>query len=86
MPVWAFIPLILVAMLACPVSMWVMGKVTRRKMSCAACEGSTQETHIHTVEGLEARKAALEQEIAAVTRQIGAGRQAADSTVSGVGR
>ncbi len=78
--------MIVVAMLACPVSMWVMGKVTRRKMSCAACDTSAQETHIHTANGLEARKAALEREIAEVTREIEAGRQVVGSAGSGVGR
>jgi hypothetical protein len=86
MPLWAFIPLILVAMLACPISMWVIDKFTRRKMSCAACNASAQENHIHTPEELKVRKAALEREIAEVTREIEARKRVTGVKGSGVGR
>lgn len=64
MSAWVFIPLVLVALIACPLSMWVMGRVTRRKVSCAMCGMVPQENHTHDRESLEARKAAIEKEIA----------------------
>ena len=73
MPIWALAPLVLVALLACPVSMWVMGKVMRRRMSCPVCAVGNQDTvgkHSHDVTSLEARKAAREREIAEVTSKI----------------
>ena len=70
MPVWAFLPIILLALVACPLSMWVMGKVLRRKMSCAMCAVGTQDKHEHAPVELEARKAAVEREIAQLKTEI----------------
>ena len=66
MPVWAFAVLIPVALLACPLSMWVMSKVTRRKMSCVMCQVGPEDDHPNTLEHLEVRKAAVEREIVQV--------------------
>lgn len=70
MPVWAFVPLFLVAVLACPVSMWIMGWVTHRKMNCGMCLPGAEKKE--TMADLEARKDAVERDIARVKAQ---GRQ-----------
>ena len=66
MPVWAFAALAPVALLACPLSMWVISKMTRRQMSCAMCQVGTRGEHANTLEHLEARKAAVEREMVQV--------------------
>ncbi len=67
MPVWAFLPLLLVAVLACPVSMWIMGRATHRKMNCGMCLPGAERKD--TMADLEARKDALEREITRVKAQ-----------------
>lgn len=73
MPLWALAPLILVAILACPISMWVMSKLMRRNVSCAMCLPGGEQ-HGQSVQELEARKAALEREIHALETEIGQGQ------------
>ena len=70
MPVWAFVALVPVALLACPLSMWVISKVTRRKMSCAMCQVGLRGEHANTLEHLEPRKAAVDREIAQVRTEL----------------
>lgn len=72
MPIWAFVPLVLVAALACPISMWVMGRMSKRKMSCPACGPGAEAKHKHTAATLEARKAELERQIAELERKVAA--------------
>lgn len=75
MPLWALVPLILVAIVACPVSMWVMGKLMRRNVSCAMClPGRGQHDHGEDVPQLEARKTAVEREIHAIETEMGRAR------------
>ena len=62
MPAWEFLPLLLVAAIACPMSMLVMGKITRGKVSCIGC--LEKEPGSATEASLLERKAALERQIA----------------------
>ena len=70
MPVWVFAALIPVALLACPLSMWVMGKVMPRKVSCAMCNVGTHGDHQNSLVDLEARRAAVEREIVQVKTDL----------------
>ncbi len=70
MPLWAFAVIIPVALLACPLSMWVMSKVMKRKGSCAMCAVGAHSSHENTAVDLEGRKAAVEREIAQVKTEI----------------
>ncbi len=81
MPIWALALLILVALLACPMSMWVLSKTTRRKMSCPMCAVGAE--HGHAPADLEARKATVDREIAQVRAEIDRRRTSAPSTAPG---
>ncbi len=70
MPVW-IVAVLLLAVLACPISMWVMGKVMRRQVSCPMCRVGTGEEHHHSLDAQVARRTAVEQEIAEVKAEIG---------------
>ena len=70
MPIWVFAPIILLALVACPLSMWVMSKVMRRQVSCSMCRVGTGGEHHHSLEALEARRGAIEQEIGEVKGEI----------------
>jgi uncharacterized small protein (DUF1192 family) len=70
MPAWAFVTIILVAFLACPLSMWMMSKVMRRKVSCGMCSFGTEAKKISTLAELEARRVAVEREITQVKVEI----------------
>ena len=70
MPLWAFMPLILVAVVACPLSMWVMGKVMRRTSTCPMCQMGAGRGHQHSLEILEARRVTVEREIAQLRTSI----------------
>jgi hypothetical protein len=64
MPVWTILALFLVAAVACPVSMWVMGRFMSRRSACAVCGVDPGGQHDHRLDVLQARKAAIEREIA----------------------
>ena len=60
MPVWGLALLFAAAATACPISMWLIGKVTHRKMDCSMCLPHED------LASLQARREALDAEIAAL--------------------
>lgn len=70
MPIWALVAFVPLALLACPLSMWVMSKVMRRKVSCGMCSFGTEDNGDNTLAHLEARKAVVERDITQAKAEI----------------
>ncbi len=60
MPTLAFVPLLLLAAFACPVSMWIMGRMAGRKPACCEPLGDRRQDSATTETLLEE----LEKEVA----------------------
>jgi hypothetical protein len=74
MPLWLLPLVIALAVAACPVTMWVTSKLTRRKISCAIWGLSAASKDPSSVIDLEARKAEVDRAIAGLRKNSARGR------------
>ena len=72
MSIWALVPLLLLASaLACPIMMWVMGKVTKGRLDCMACFPGMGNKQQRDAKMAEERVVVLERDIALLRSEIG---------------
>ena len=64
---WVLAPVFAVGVIACPLRMWAIGKMTKGKVDCMACFGmATGREKESTLSSLEMQKHDVERQIAEV--------------------